>query len=51
VITKLQYVMVIQNKVDIIFKDQQAAVRNYEEIKKFIKGTIAENSPIIPVSA
>ncbi|CAD8176779.1 unnamed protein product [Paramecium octaurelia] len=51
VITKLKYVIVIQNKVDIIFRDQQAALRNYEEITRFIKGTIAEDSPIIPVSA
>ncbi|KAM3130185.1 hypothetical protein pb186bvf_017685 [Paramecium bursaria] len=51
VITKLKYVIVVQNKVDIIFKDQQAAKKNYEEIKTFIKGTIAQESPIIPISA
>lgn len=51
VIMKLKYVIIVQNKVDIIFRDEKAAKRNFDEIKTFIKGTIAENSPIIPISA
>jgi len=42
-------IIVIQNKIDLITKEQ--ALKNYQEIKDFLKGTIAENAPIIPVSA
>lgn len=50
-IMKLKHIIIVQNKVDIIFKDEKAVLRNFDEIKKFIHGTIAENSPILPVSA
>jgi translation initiation factor 2 subunit 3 len=46
---KVSNILIIQNKIDLVNKDQ--ALKNYEEIKKFVKGTIAENSMIIPVSA
>ncbi len=42
-------VIVVQNKIDIVSKDQ--ARENYKEIQDFIKGTIAEKAPIIPISA
>ena len=42
-------IVVVQNKIDII--DDERARKNYEEIKNFVKGTVAENAPIIPVSA
>ncbi|MFQ5800614.1 MAG: translation initiation factor IF-2 subunit gamma, partial [Candidatus Hydrothermarchaeales archaeon] len=42
-------VVVVQNKIDIVSKEK--AVENYEQIKKFLKGTVAENAPIIPVAA
>jgi translation initiation factor 2 subunit 3 len=42
-------IIVVQNKIDIVSREQ--ALVNYKEIKKFVKGTIAENAPIIPVSA
>jgi len=48
---QLNKIIIIQNKVDLIFRDPNAATKNYEEIKKFIQGTRAENSPIIPISA
>jgi len=41
--------VVVQNKVDVVTKEQ--ALKNYEQIKKFLEGTWAENAPIIPVSA
>ncbi len=41
-------IIIIQNKIDLV--DQQRALENYNEIKAFTKGTIAENAPIIPVS-
>ena len=46
---KISNLIIVQNKIDIVSKEQ--AMKNHEEIKKFVKGTFAENSPIIPVSA
>ena len=46
---KIKNIIIIQNKIDLISKEQ--ALRNYKEIKEFIKNTIAENAPIIPISA
>ena len=45
----VEKIIIVQNKVDIVTKEE--ALENYREIKEFIKGTIAENAPIIPVSA
>ena len=42
-------VIVVQNKIDLV--SEEKAKKNYEQIKKFIKGTIAEGAPIIPISA
>ena len=33
------------------FYDKKRALESYREIKEFVKGTLAENSPIIPISA
>ena len=41
--------IIVQNKVDVVSKEE--ALKNYEQISNFIKGTWAEGSPIIPVSA
>ncbi len=46
---KIKNLIVIQNKIDLVTKEQ--ALKNYNEIKEFLKGTFAENSPVIPVSA
>jgi translation initiation factor 2 subunit 3 len=45
----IEKVIIVQNKIDLVSKEQ--ATNSYNVIKKFVKGTIAENSPIIPVSA
>ena len=42
-------IIVVQNKIDLVTKEQ--ALNNYKEIKEFLKGTIAEKAPIIPISA
>lgn len=42
-------VIVVQNKIDIVSKER--ALESYQEIKEFVKGTCAEDAPIIPVSA
>jgi translation initiation factor 2 subunit 3 len=42
-------IVIVQNKIDIV--DEKQARRNYEEIRSFVKGTVAEKAPIIPISA
>ncbi len=46
---KIKKVIIVQNKIDLISKEQ--AMKNYKDIKEFVKGTIAEDAPIIPTSA
>ncbi|PJE81884.1 translation initiation factor IF-2 subunit gamma [Candidatus Pacearchaeota archaeon CG10_big_fil_rev_8_21_14_0_10_32_42] len=46
---KIKNIIIVQNKIDLVSKEK--ALENYKELKKFVKGTFAENSPIIPVSA
>ncbi|TFG17701.1 MAG: translation initiation factor IF-2 subunit gamma [Promethearchaeota archaeon] len=48
-IAGIENIIIIQNKIDAVSKEQ--AQENYKEIKDFIKGTVAENAPIIPISA
>jgi translation initiation factor 2 subunit 3 len=48
-ISGIDKVVVVQNKIDLVTKER--ALESYQEIKRFIKGTIAEKAPIIPVSA
>ena len=45
----IKQIIIAQNKIDLITKEN--AIKSYKEIKEFTKGTIAENSPIIPISA
>ena len=45
----LHNMIVVQNKIDVV--DRQRAKANFDEIKSFTKGTVAEDSPVIPVSA
>lgn len=46
---KIKNIIIIQNKIDLVTKEQ--ALKNYKELREFVKGTLAENAPIIPVSA
>lgn len=39
-------IVIVQNKIDLV--DRGKAKANYEQIKNFIKGTIAEKAPIVP---
>mmetsp|Transcript_57533 Transcript_57533/g.106276 ORF Transcript_57533/g.106276 Transcript_57533/m.106276 type:complete len:473 (+) Transcript_57533:75-1493(+) len=48
-IMRLKHIIILQNKVELI-KEQQALAQ-YDEIKKFVAGTAADSSPIIPISA
>ena len=45
----IKNIIIIQNKIDIV--DQNRALESYNEIVSFVKGTMAEGKPIIPVSA
>ena len=42
-------IIIVQNKIDLLTIEE--AKKNYEDIKNFVKGTMAENAPIIPISA
>jgi translation initiation factor 2 subunit 3 len=48
-IMKLKHIIILQNKVDLIKENQ--ALEQYQQILKFVKGTIAEGAPIVPISA
>jgi len=47
--TGIKNIIIVQTKIDLVTKDK--AIENYKQIKQFVKGTAAENAPIIPVSA
>ncbi|HJJ30324.1 MAG TPA: translation initiation factor IF-2 subunit gamma [Methanocorpusculum sp.] len=48
-LTGIKNIVIVQNKIDVV--PQKKALENYKQIKAFVKGTIAENAPIIPISA
>jgi translation initiation factor 2 subunit 3 len=45
----VENIVIVQNKIDLVPKSD--VIKNHEEIKDFLKGTIAEDAPIIPISA
>ncbi len=48
-ISGIKKIIIVQNKIDVISDEQ--AMKNYNQIEEFIKGTTYEGSPIIPISA
>lgn len=48
-IMRLNHIFILQNKIDLVKEDQ--ARKQYDEIKEFVRGTIADSAPIIPISA
>lgn len=48
-ITGIDRIVIVQNKIDLIPREQ--VVEHYRQIKEFVKGTVAENAPIVPISA
>lgn len=48
-IMKLKHIIILQNKVDLM--KEASAMEHYQSILKFIRGTVADGSPIIPISA
>ena len=50
-IMDLDQIIILQNKIDIIIKNPAACIKQQEDIKDFIRGTVADGAPIIPISA
>ena len=48
-ISGIKHVIIVQNKIDLVTEEQ--AMKNYEQIQAFLKGSPYENAPIIPISA
>ncbi|KAI0980587.1 hypothetical protein GJ496_006407 [Pomphorhynchus laevis] len=48
-IMKLDYILILQNKIDLV--TEAAAHEQHKQILNFIKDTVAEKAPIIPISA
>ena len=48
-IMKLQHIIILQNKIDLV--KEAAALQQHEDIKAFVKGTVADSAPIVPISA
>ncbi|MDI6721352.1 MAG: translation initiation factor IF-2 subunit gamma [Candidatus Aenigmarchaeota archaeon] len=48
-IAGIKNIIIVQNKIDLV--SEEDARKNYKEIRDFVRGTIAENAPVIPVSA
>ena len=45
----IENIVIAQNKIDLV--DDERARENYEQITEFVEGTVAEDAPIVPVSA
>lgn len=45
----IKQIVLVQNKVDLVSYEE--TIENYKEIKNFVKGSVADTAPIIPVSA
>ncbi|MCE8425979.1 MAG: translation initiation factor IF-2 subunit gamma [Candidatus Methanoperedens sp.] len=45
----IKKIVIIQNKIDLVPREK--VIENYKQIQEFVKGTVGENAPIIPVSA
>jgi len=48
-IMKLKHIIILQNKIDLV--KEAAALQQHEDIKAFVKGTVADSAPIVPISA
>lgn len=48
-IMKLKHIIILQNKIDLVKQEQ--AKDQYQQILKFVQGTVADGAPIIPISA
>lgn len=45
----IENIVIVQNKIDLV--DRAQARENYDQIREFVDGTVAEAAPIVPISA
>jgi len=45
----IENVVITQNKIDLV--DRETARENYDAIQEFVEGTVAEDAPVVPLSA
>lgn len=45
----IKQIVLVQNKVDLVSYEE--TIENYKQVKGFVKGSVADTAPIIPVSA
>ncbi|AKB24379.1 Eukaryotic translation initiation factor 2 gamma subunit [Methanosarcina sp. MTP4] len=45
----MENIVIVQNKIDLVPRER--LIEHYHQIKEFVKGTVAENAPIVPISA
>ncbi|MEF8821722.1 MAG: translation initiation factor IF-2 subunit gamma [Halovenus sp.] len=45
----IENIVIAQNKIDLV--DRERAEESYDQIKEFVAGTVAEDAPIVPISA
>ncbi|WMW25513.1 translation initiation factor IF-2 subunit gamma [Methanolobus sediminis] len=45
----IENLVIVQNKIDLVPKEK--VIEHYHQIKEFVKGTVAEGAPIVPISA
>ena len=48
-ISGIDKIVIVQNKIDLMSREE--VMEHYRQIKDFIKGTVAENASIVPISA
>ena len=48
-IVGIENIVIAQNKIDLA--DEEQIRNNHEQVKEFVEGTVAEDAPIIPISA
>lgn len=48
-IVGIKKIVIVQNKIDKVSGEDVR--KNYRQIKNFVKGTVAENAPVVPISA
>ncbi len=45
----IRNIIIVQNKIDLVSEEQ--ALKNYQQIRDFLKGTSFQDAPIVPISA
>jgi len=48
-IVGIENIIIAQNKIDLA--DEEQIRQNYQQIKDFVEGTVAEDAPVVPISA